>query len=35
MNVASGTEKGKSGFVKVNDMKDVGGANPVLKLPIP
>jgi len=35
MDVTSGKEKGKDGYVKVNDLKDVGGANPVLKLPIP
>jgi hypothetical protein len=35
MNVISGAEKGKSGYIKVNDMEDAGGANPVLKLPIP
>jgi hypothetical protein len=33
MTVASGKEAGKTGYIKVNDMKDVGGANPVLKLP--
>jgi hypothetical protein len=35
MQINSGKEKGKSGYIKVSDMKDVGGANPVLKLPIP
>ena len=33
--ISSGKETGKSGYIKVNDLKDVGGANPVLKLPIP
>jgi hypothetical protein len=33
--ITSGKEKGQSGYVKLNDLKDVGGANPVLKLPIP
>jgi len=35
LTVTSGKETGKSGYAKVNDLKDVGGANPVLKLPIP
>jgi hypothetical protein len=33
--ISSGKQVGKSGYIKVNDLKDVGGANPVLKLPIP
>jgi hypothetical protein len=35
LKVKSGKEKGRDGYAKVNDLKDVGGANPVLKLPIP
>ncbi|HEY4242496.1 MAG TPA: DUF4157 domain-containing protein [Kofleriaceae bacterium] len=35
LTIGSGKEKGKVGYAKVNDLKDVGGANPVLKLPIP
>lgn len=35
LTVASGKETGKSGYAKMVDLKDVGGANPVLKLPIP
>ena len=31
--ISSGKETGKSGYIKVNDLRDVGGANPVLKLP--
>lgn len=33
--IRSGKETGKSGYIKVNDLKDGGGANPVLKLPLP
>lgn len=35
LTVTGGKETGKSGYAKVSDLKDVGGANPVLKLPIP
>jgi Domain of unknown function (DUF4157) len=31
--INSGKQVGKTGYIKVNDLKDVGGANPVLKLP--
>ena len=33
--ISSGTETGKTGYIKVNDLKDVGGATSLLKLPLP
>lgn len=33
--ISSGKHVGKTGYIKVNDLKDVGGPTAILKLPIP
>lgn len=35
VNIKSGPNTGKSGRIKVADLRDVGGGNPTIKLPIP